>query len=107
MQVLKDFFHSEKGVFAYLIPAMAVTFFAVTGKITYEQWTATMIGLSAIYTGGKAVQGVGAKVAEGKHYKAMADAAREELDELHSILDGADEAADAELEEKFDKPDEE
>jgi hypothetical protein len=107
MQVLKDFFHSEKGVFAFLVPAVAVTYFAVTGKIDYSQWANTMLGLSAIYTGGKAIQGAGAKVAEGKHNKALAEAAREEIAELHAILNATDEEVDEALAAKFGKSDDE
>lgn len=102
MQVVRDFFHSEKGVFAFLIPSLAVTLFAITGKVTYEQWANMLLGLSAIYTGGKAVQGAGAKIAEGKHYKTMAEAAQAELDDLHAMLDANDAEADKALAEKME-----
>ena len=98
MQVLKDFFGSEKGVFAYLLPMIGVIVLAAMGKITPEQFVEYTILLSGIYTGGKAIQGGASAVVNGK-------AAKVEIEALKTKLAAADAAADAKLKAKFDKED--
>jgi hypothetical protein len=97
MQVLKDFFSSEKGVFAYLLPMIGIIVLAAMSKITPEQFVEYAILLAGIYTGGKAIQGGAHAVANsGK-------AAKAEMEVLKAKLDSVDAAIDAKLKEKFDK----
>ncbi len=92
---MKDFFSSEKGVFGYLLPLAIATAFVFMGRITETEWMEFALVMAGIYTGGKAIQGSAAAVANGK-------AAKAELEELKSMLVDNDEEADDALEEKFE-----
>jgi len=94
IQVLKDFFSSEKGVFGYLLPLIGVTVFVFLGRVTEQEWMEYSLYMAGIYTGGKAVQGGAAQIAGG-------NAARAELAELQEMILENDASADAALDERF------
>lgn len=94
MNVIKSFLNSEKGVFAYLLPMIGVTVLAALSKISAQQWVEYAILFSGIYTGGKAIQGAGAAIGDGK-------AAKAEIEVLKAKLASNDAAADKALAEKF------
>ena len=100
MNLLKSFFNSEKGVFAYLLPMIGITILAVMGKITVEQYVEYMIYFAGIYTGGKAIQGAAAKISNNGG-KALAEEAKAEVEVLKTKIDATDAAIDAALEAKF------
>jgi hypothetical protein len=101
LQVIKDFFHSEKGVFGYAIPLVIATLFVFLDRITEQQWMDFAVLMAGIYTGGKAIQGGTAAISNGKQLKAEAEAAKAEAETLRATIAGNDAAADAALEAKF------
>jgi len=103
LQVLKDFFHSEKGVFGYALPLIIATVFAFLDRITEQQWMDFAFLMATIYIGGKTIQGSAAVVAGGQKAKAEAEAAKAEVAVLKSAASSNDAAADAALEKKFSK----
>jgi hypothetical protein len=103
MDLLKSFFNSEKGVFAYLLPMLAISVLVFMGKITVEQYIEYMTYLAGIYTGGKAIQGAGAAIGNGTS-KALANEMKAEIATLKSKIASNDAEADAALEAKFGKP---
>lgn len=113
LQVIKDFFHSEKGVFGYAIPLLIATLFVFLDRITEQQWMDFAVLMAGIYTGGKALHGGAAALANGKKLKAEAEgakaeaeAAKAEAETLRASIANNDAAADAALEAKFaDKED--
>lgn len=102
MSVLKSFFNSEKGVFAYLIPMIVLSVLVILGKITVDQYIEYMTYLVGIYTGGKAIQGAGAAIGDSKS-KALSNEAKAAVEALKSAVSSNDAAVDAALEEKFKK----
>jgi hypothetical protein len=103
LQVLKDFFHSEKGVFGYAIPLVIATVFVFIGRITEQQWMDFAVLLSGIYVGGKALHGGAAVIANGKQLKAEVEAAKAEAKTLRDSIANNDSAIDAALNAKFAK----
>lgn len=103
MELLKSFFNSEKGVFAYLLPMIVISVLVVMGKITVEQYIEYMTYLVGIYTGGKAIQGAGAAIGNSSN-KAFVAEVKADIETLKSKIGSNDAAADAALEEKFNKP---
>jgi hypothetical protein len=100
MNLLKSFFNSEKGVFAYLLPMIGITVLAVMSKIEVEQYVEYMIYFAGIYTGGKAIQGVGSSIGKNGG-KELAEEAKAEIKVLEAKIASTDEAIDAALEAKF------
>jgi len=56
MQVIKDFFSSEKAVFAFLI-FLVGSALVIMGRMTVPQYQAFSLWVLGIYTGGKALAG--------------------------------------------------
>jgi hypothetical protein len=100
MDLLKSFFNSEKGVFAYLLPMLGITVLAIMGKITVEQYVEYMIYFAGIYTGGKAIQGAGSAIGKNGG-KELAEEAKAEIEVLKAKIVDNDAAIDAALEAKF------
>jgi len=100
MDLLKNFFNSEKGVFAYLIPMIVISVLVIMGKIEIEQYIEYMTYLVGIYTGGKAIQGAGAAIGNNAN-KALVAEVKADIETLKSRLSSNDAAADAALEAKF------
>lgn len=65
MGALKDLLKSEKGLFCGLL-ILAASVMTGTGQMDVGQWTDFSMGIAAIYTGGKALQGGAAAIANGK-----------------------------------------
>jgi len=101
LQVISDFFHSEKGVFGYALPLLIATLFVFLGRITEEQWMDFAVLMAGIYTGGKAIHGGAAAIANGKKLQAEVQAAKAETETLRASISSNDDAADAALEAKF------
>jgi len=106
LQVLKDFFSSEKGVFAYLAPLVIATVFVFTGRVTEQEWMEFALYLAGIYTTGKTVQGSAKVIANGKASSdaQQVDAVKEGLEVLKAMLAQNDFKADDALKEKFEEP---
>jgi len=102
LQVIKDMFHSEKGVFAYLLLLIVESVFLILGKISYAEWQEFSLYLAGIYVGGKTIQGAAATVASGKSTDAAT--VREGFDMFRDMLAKNDSEVDAALDEKFKKP---
>lgn len=102
LQVIKDFFHSEKGVFAYAIPLVIATIFVFLDRITEQQWMDYSALLVGIYVGGKTIQGGASVLVNSKQLKAEAEAAKVEAEKLRSSIAENDATADAALKKKFD-----
>ena len=102
MDLLKNFFNSEKGVFAYLIPMIVISVLVIMGKIEIEQYIEYMTYLVGIYTGGKAIQGAGAAIGNTNNAnKALVAEVKADIETLKSRLSSNDAAADTALEAKF------
>ena len=65
MKVLKDLFSSEKGLFCLAL-VVAASVLAIMGKLTVDQWISYTEWIAAVYVGGKAIQGAGAAIGNGK-----------------------------------------
>lgn len=100
MDLLKSFFNSEKGVFAYLLPMIVLSVLVIMGKITVEQYVEYMTYLVGIYTGGKAIQGAGSAIGKNGG-KQLAEEAKAEIEVLKAKIADNDAAIDAALEKKF------
>lgn len=98
MKVLKDFLGSEKGVFCLGLIAAASVLTGL-GHMSIDAWQAYTQVLACIYVGGKAVQGVGSAIANGKGGK-IDVAARKSLDVLEKRLGDTDAKIDAMIAEK-------
>jgi len=82
MQVLKNFFSSEKAVFAFLI-FLVGSALVIMGRMTVPQYEEFVLWVLGIYTGGKALQGGLAAIGSGT---SAATATNSTLQEVAKLL---------------------
>ena len=88
---IKDLFHSEKGLWAFLLPMVGATVMLGTGSVSAQQWLDFAKIMSGIYVSGKTIQG-GAKVfAESRQ---IGPAAQKKLSELEDRVRANDAVVD-------------
>lgn len=91
MSALKDFFYSEKGVWAYLVPMLGATAMLVQGSIGADQWLDFAKVMAGIYVSGKTIQGGAKAFADARQ---VATGSRAELDALKEKLATNDKTID-------------
>jgi hypothetical protein len=82
MQVLKNFFSSEKAVFAFLV-FLVGSALVIMGRMTVPQYEEFVLWVLGIYTGGKALQGGLAAIGSGT---SAATATNSTLQEIAKVL---------------------
>jgi len=92
MKGITDFFHSEKGIWGFLVPMAGATVMLATGAIDAQQWLDAAKVLSGIYVGGKSIQGGAQALANAKQ---VATSSREELAAMKETLAKNDAQIDA------------
>lgn len=89
LQVLRDFFSSEKGVFGYLTPLIIATIFVFAGRVTEQEWMEFALYLAGIYTGGKAIQGGAAQIS-GNRFRAELAKLQDTVKSLEAMPEAGD-----------------
>lgn len=83
MKGITDFFHSEKGLWGFLVPMIGATAMLIQGSVDAQQWMDFAKVLAGIYVGGKSIQGGAQALANARQ---AAAGAREGLAELEATV---------------------